>query len=89
MGPDGVHPRVLRELADEVAKPLFIIFEKSWQSSEVPTAWNKEDIAPSFKKGEKEDMGIYRPVSLTSVPSKLMKQILLKIMLKAHGKCGK
>ncbi|GAB0206573.1 mitochondrial enolase superfamily member 1 [Grus japonensis] len=72
MGPDGMHPQVLRELADVIARPLSIIFERSWRTGEVP-------VTLVFKKGKKEDPGNYRPVSLTSIPGKVMEQLILGV----------
>ncbi|KAJ7400326.1 hypothetical protein BTVI_106395 [Pitangus sulphuratus] len=64
MGPDGIHPRILKELADVITKPLSMIFEWSRESREVPADWKLVNIDLIFKKKDPKN---YRPVSLTSV----------------------
>ncbi|KAK4825925.1 hypothetical protein QYF61_003420 [Mycteria americana] len=77
MGPDEIHLRVLKELAEVLIKPHSIIYQQSWLTGEVPAVWRLANVTPIFKKGRKEDPGNYRPVSLTLVPGKLMEQIIL------------
>ncbi|CAM4544601.1 unnamed protein product [Caretta caretta] len=82
MGSDALQPRVRKELADVIAEPLAIIFENSWRSREVPDDWKKANAVPIFKKGEEEDPGNYRPVSLTSVPGNIKEQVFKESILK-------
>ncbi|CAM4593890.1 unnamed protein product [Lepidochelys kempii] len=49
---------------------------------QVPDDWKKANVVPIFKKGKEEDPGNYRPVSLTSVPRKIMEQVLKESILK-------
>ena len=77
MGPDGIHPRVLRELVEVLTKPLPIIYQQSWLTGEVPVDCRLAKVNTIYKKGWKEDPGSYRPVSLTSVLGKVMEQIIL------------
>lgn len=77
IGPDGMHPQVLKELAEVFAMPLSIIFGKLWGMGEVLEDWRKANVTPVFKKGKKEDLGNYRLVSLTSIPGKVLGQLIL------------
>lgn len=76
--PDDIHLGVLKELADVVAKPLFIVFEKLWLSGEDPGDCKKRNIAPISKEGRKEDLGNYG----LPVPRKGMEQVLLEETLR-------
>ena len=51
-GPDGIPPRVLKELRDEIAEPLTILFRKSIDLGEIPDEWREAEVTPIFKKGK-------------------------------------
>ena len=75
-GPDGIHPRILRELCHELAHPLLSLFNKTVQDGELPSSWKEAEVKPIFKKGSKEDPGNYRPVSLTSIICKIFENFV-------------
>jgi len=50
-------PRVPRELVEVLTKPLSIVYQQSWLTGEVPVGWRLADVMPTYKKGQKEDLG--------------------------------
>ena len=75
-GPDKIFPRVLKELSEELAKPLTILFNKSFQEGKLPCDWKLAEITAIFKKGNRMSSNNYRPVSLTCVICKLMESFV-------------
>ncbi|KAK4825063.1 hypothetical protein QYF61_023067 [Mycteria americana] len=57
MGPDGLHPRVLRELVEVLTKPLSILYQQSWLTGEVPVDWRSANVTPMYKKGQRRIRG--------------------------------
>ena len=81
MGPDEIHPLLLKNCATHLAYPLTLILNRSLQNGSLPSAWKTSLVVPIFKKGARYDPLNYRPISLTSVPSKLMERIVCKELM--------
>ena len=82
-GPDGIHPKALKELAEILARPLTIIFDISIQTGIVPDLWKIGHIIALFKKGDKSDPGNYRPVSLVGkFMDKIVRKVIVNHMIK-------
>jgi hypothetical protein len=58
--------------ASELAPAIVRVFQTSLISGTVPSDWKEAFITPLFKKGERNVASNYRPVSLTSVVSKIL-----------------
>ena len=71
MGPDGLHPRVLKELSPIIATPICAIINKCFQEGKLPNDWKQANVCCIFKKGDKADPGNYRPISLTNIICKI------------------
>jgi len=75
-GPDLLHPRVVYEIRHEIKYPLTKIFNRSLETRKVPEIWKCANIVPIYKKGNKDEVNNYRPVSLTCIICKILESII-------------
>ena len=76
VGSDNISPRLLRQCADELARPLATIFNQCLRTSRWPSTWKVASVVPVHKKNEKTVAKNYRPVSLLPVLSKVLESIV-------------
>ena len=77
-GPDMIHNRILREIADSVSPLLTDLFKTSLSTAKVPDIWKQSNISPVFKKDDKTNVENYRPISLISSVGKTFEKAAYK-----------
>ena len=75
-GVDGIPPKLLKEIVDQISTPLANLFNLSLEEGIVPSEWKEANITPLYKKGSRKKPENYRPVSLTSVVCKLLETLI-------------
>jgi len=82
-GIDGFSSTYILMCKNILAKPLALMFNKSLNTGEIPEDWKKANITPILKKGNKNSVENYRPVSLTSIIGKILEK-LIKAHVESH-----
>ena len=75
-GPDGIPANFIKNVISHVANPLCKVFNLLLEEGVVPDEWKVAHIVPIFKKGDTQLASQYRPVSLTSVYSKILERVI-------------
>ncbi|UYV70713.1 hypothetical protein LAZ67_8000346 [Cordylochernes scorpioides] len=80
-GSDIISAKMIKHLETNAILELLHIINLSWSSSTLPKEWKHAIIIPIHKAGKTENHPqSYRPISLTSIPCKLMERMILNRM---------
>ncbi|GFS52565.1 probable RNA-directed DNA polymerase from transposon BS [Trichonephila clavipes] len=75
-GPDNFPPEFLKHLGCNALSVLLTLYNHSWKYG-VPAIWKKAIVVPIPKKNKPlDDLNSYRPISLTSILSKVMERMI-------------
>ena len=71
---------MLKEFGPSIYKPLEIIFNQCLKTGVSPSEWKKGNIVPIHKKGDKQALKNYRPVSLLPICGKILERLMFNEM---------
>ena len=67
---------MVRICDDAVIKPLSNIYKNCIEINSYPDTWKKSNIVLVHKKGDKQNVNSYKPVSLLPILGKIFEKIL-------------
>ena len=77
-GPNSIPVHILHLLANDICKPLTIIFNLSFDKGVYPDMLKIAKAIPIFKKDSKLVVSNYRPISLLSNINKILEKLMFK-----------
>ena len=80
-GPDGLHPRYIKDIALHIAQPLAYLINKSFSSGNVPKEMKTARVTPLFKRGNREQATNYRPISILPVFAKIFEGLMYERLM--------
>ena len=81
-GHDNMLTRMIKNCDSNVVKPLSITFCNSLNSGIFPENWKRSNIVAVHKKGNKQSVQNYRPVSLLPISSKIFERFIFNLLYK-------
>ena len=75
-GIDGLPIEFYKTFWDLIGTFLMSVYNESYRLSELPYSMNRSVISLLYKKGEKNDIKNYRPISLTNTDYKILTHII-------------
>ena len=75
-GPDGISAKLLRMTSSAIAASLTSLFNASLESGRFPDSLKEANITPVFKRGDKQIVGNYRPISIIPTIAKVFETLV-------------
>ena len=73
---------MLKICGSSIYKPLEMIFKQCNECGVFPSEWKKDNIVSIHKRGDKQTLKNYHPVSLLPICGKILERLLFKHMFK-------
>ena len=81
-GSDGIVGELIKYGGEPMCKMLLTLFNLAWDKECVPNFWREGLIVSLFKKGDRQDPGNYRGITLLNVVGKLYSRVINNRLLK-------